>query len=59
MCYNCGCGDPYDTMGHEENITEDDIQKASKVMGMTSEESKKNMIDLLQKTLKSDKGHAH
>lgn len=53
MCYNCGCGDPYDDMGKAENITEEKIQKATDAMGMKIDESKKNMIELLQKTMKT------
>ncbi len=55
MCYNCGCGDPHDKMGHEENITEEDIQAAAKVMEMDVNAAKRNMMELLEKTTKKDK----
>lgn len=57
MCYNCGCGLPNDPMGKGRvsegggGLTEDDIVKMSKIWGMSVEESKKNMLEMLQKQL--------
>lgn len=52
MCYNCGCKLPNDNMGHKENITEETFEKAAIAMSMTVEETKKNVLELLQEQLK-------
>lgn len=55
MCYNCGCGLPNDPMGKGKvsdgggSLTEDDIKHMAQKWGMSVEESKKNMLELLQK----------
>ncbi len=55
MCYNCGCGVPTDDMGRGKvteggsSLTEDDIKKMAEDWGMTAEEAKKNIYDLLKK----------
>ncbi|KKR76563.1 MAG: hypothetical protein UU21_C0007G0026 [Candidatus Levybacteria bacterium GW2011_GWA2_40_8] len=55
MCYNCGCGVPTDDMGRGKvteggsSLTEDDIKKMAEDWGMTTEEAKKNIYDLLKK----------
>lgn len=55
MCYNCGCGLPNDPMGKKPvseggpSLIEDDIKKMSEGWGMSVEESKKNMLQMLQK----------
>jgi len=55
MCYNCGCGVPNDDMGRGKvteggsSLTEDDIKKMAEDWGMTVEEAKKNIYDLLKK----------
>ncbi len=55
MCYNCGCGLPNDPMGKgriQDNggsLTEDDIKQMAEKWGMTIEETKKNMLEMLQK----------
>lgn len=55
MCYNCGCGLPNDPMGKKAvseggpSLVEDDIKKMSEGWGMSVEESKKNMLEMLQK----------
>jgi len=59
MCYNCGCGLPNDPMGKGRikdnggSLTEDDIKQMAEKWGMSVEETKKNMLDLLQKELAS------
>lgn len=58
MCYNCGCGVPTDDMGRGRvteggsSLTEDDIKKMADDWGMSVEEAKKNILDLLQNQLK-------
>lgn len=60
MCYNCGCGIPNDDMGKGKisqgggSLTEDDIKLIAGKWGMTVEEVKNNMLELLQKTAKVD-----
>ena len=55
MCYDCGCGVPTDDMGRGKvteggsSLTEDDIKKMAEDWGMTTEEAKKNIYDLLKK----------
>ncbi|HBB76535.1 MAG: hypothetical protein A2186_00700 [Candidatus Levybacteria bacterium RIFOXYA1_FULL_41_10] len=58
MCYNCGCGLPNDDMGRGKvteggsSLTEDDIKKMADDWGMSLDEAKKNILDLLQTQLK-------
>lgn len=60
MCYNCGCGIPNDPMGKGKvsegggSLTEDDIKYMAEKWGMSVGESKKNMLELLQKEVKKD-----
>ena len=60
MCYNCGCGIANDTMGKGKvsegggSLTEDDIKYMAEKWGMSVGESKKNMLELLQKEVKKD-----
>ena len=57
MCYNCGCQIPNDPMGKKRvrdggfSLTEDDIKQMAVGWGMTVEETKKNIQDLLNKQL--------
>ncbi len=58
MCYNCGCGAPNDDhgkghMGVDKDgkaITDRTFEAASKAFEMESRESKKNTLDLIQKS---------
>lgn len=55
MCYNCGCGMPNDDMGRGKvsegggSLTEDDLKKAAEKWGMSLEQTKRNILDLLKK----------
>lgn len=57
MCYNCGCGIPDDDMGRGKiseggsTLTEDDIKLMAKKWGMSVEETKKHMYELLKQEL--------
>ena len=51
MCYNCGCQMPNNDMGKLENITNETFEKAADAMGMSTKESRKNALDLLEKVL--------
>lgn len=57
MCYNCGCGLPNDDMGKGKisrgggSLTEDDLKHIAKEWGMSLEQTKKNIFELLKKEL--------
>ncbi|HTK03439.1 MAG TPA: hypothetical protein VL401_01590 [Alphaproteobacteria bacterium] len=54
MCYNCGCQMPNDPMGKGKiseggaSLTEDDFKFIAEKWGMTLEETKRNVLELLQ-----------
>lgn len=58
MCYNCGCKIPNDPMGKGRisqgggSLTEDDFKVMAEKWGMTVEETKKNVRELLEEQLK-------
>ncbi len=60
MCYNCGCGMPNDPMGKKRvseggpSLTEEDIKSMAEGWSMTVEDTKKEMIRMLQKHPKSE-----
>jgi hypothetical protein len=45
---------PNNDMGKSENITEQRLAEASKAMGQTLAESRKNALELLEKVLASE-----
>lgn len=48
MCYNCGCGDPNDTMGNDNNITNQiTLTNLSKKWGVTFDEVRQIVYDEL------------
>ncbi len=55
MCYNCGCGISNDDMGKGKisqgggSLTEDDLKEMSSKWGMSLEDTKKNILELLEK----------
>jgi ribosomal protein L12E/L44/L45/RPP1/RPP2 len=55
MCYNCGCGVPSDDMGKGHlskgggSLTEDDLKVVAEKWGMSVEDVKKNILDILKK----------
>ena len=51
MCYNCGCMDPKDQMGSEDNITDETFEKAARASNQTPEEAMQNVYDLLKQKL--------
>lgn len=55
MCYNCGCQMPDNDMGNPKNITNKTFEEAAKASGQNSEQAKKNVLELLQKTLATRK----
>ena len=44
---------PNNDMGHEDNITNETFEAAAEAMGMSTEESKRNALELLEKVLAS------
>lgn len=60
MCYNCGCGLPNDTMGKKPvseggpSLVDSDFKKMAEGWGMTEEETKKEVLKLLQKQVSSN-----
>ena len=61
MCYNCGCQMPEDDMGKGNlrkgghSLVEQDINDMSEEWGMSVKDTKKTMIELLEKTLQDEK----
>ena len=51
MCYNCGCQMPDNDMGNPKNITNKTFHDAAKAASQSVEEAKKNLLELLQKSL--------
>lgn len=57
MCYNCGCGIPNDDMGKGKvsgggaSLTEDDFKVIAEKWGMSIEETKRNVYNLLKNQL--------
>ncbi len=57
MCYNCGCEMPNDDMGKGKisegggSLTDADFKLLAEKWGMSEEEAKKNVLDLLKKQL--------
>ncbi len=53
MCFNCGCGIPDDNMGKPDakgaSLTDASFEDMAVKWGMTIEETKKNVFDLLKK----------
>lgn len=48
MCYNCGCGNPNDDMGHPENITNETFVKAAKAENQDSQKAREETYKLLK-----------
>ncbi len=60
MCLTCGCDQPYDDMGHTDNVTYDDIKKAVETpdgKGLTTEEAIKNLNETWRKVKDEDKNY--
>ena len=57
MCYNCGCEMPNDDMGKGKlsegggGLIDEDFKYLAKEWGMSEEETKKNVLELLKKEL--------
>lgn len=55
MCYNCGCGLPNDPMGKKivseggSSLVEKDFKKMADGWGMSLEDTKKEVLKMLQK----------
>lgn len=55
MCYNCGCGIPEDSMGHDDNITEITLEKLSKKIGKDLHETKHYLLFVLETYFEKNK----
>lgn len=57
MCYNCGCGLPEDDMGKGKiseggaSLTEEDFKLMADKWGMSIDEAKQNVFELLKAEL--------
>ena len=60
MCFNCGCGVPNDNMGYGDvsdgggGLVEEDFVKMADITKMSLEDTKKEVMKMLQKQLKKD-----
>lgn len=48
MCYNCGCGNPEDDMGHEDNIVNNTFKHLAEHWGKSPEDTKKEVFQMLE-----------
>lgn len=48
MCYNCGCQNPDDDMGHSDNITTQTLKHLSEHWGKSLEETKRLVLKALE-----------
>ncbi len=48
MCYNCGCQNPLDNMGSDDNITEKTLIHLSEHWNKSLGETKEELFNLLQ-----------
>ena len=61
MCYNCGCEMPNDDMGKGNlshgggSLTEEDFKHMAEHWGMSVEDTKRNVYELLKKQLEQKK----
>ena len=51
MCFNCGCMDPKDQMGSDDNITDETFEKAAHASHQSVEEAMQNTMDVLKQKL--------
>jgi hypothetical protein len=48
MCYNCGCFNPEDDMGHPDNITDKTLTHLSEHWGKSLKETQKILLTLIE-----------
>ena len=48
MCYNCGCGNPDDDMGHPDNITTSTFNHLAEHWGKSLSETKSKVYKMLE-----------
>ena len=61
MCMNCGCGQPHEDHGQSENITLEDLQRASAANDQSLRESAQHILEtaqLVAEPAESDRGLA-
>src|SRR5688500_15353404 len=54
MCYNCGCHNPEDDMGHSDNITNDTFKHLSEHWKLSPKDTKQKVLKMLQDDKISD-----
>lgn len=54
MCYNCGCFNPQDKMGHDDNITDSTFQQLAKTWGKSIDETKKTVLTAIEENKTKD-----
>lgn len=61
MCYNCGCEMPNDDMGKGQlsqgggSLVEEDFKHMAEKWGMSVEDVKRNVYDMLKKEIEKQK----
>ena len=48
MCMNCGCGQPHEDHGKQENITAEDLQRAGDVNDQSLRESAQHIVETVE-----------
>ena len=43
MCMSCGCGETTDDHGNQDNITEQDLERAAAAAGVSKEQAAENI----------------
>lgn len=55
MCYNCGCGNPYDDMGNPDNIIEETLKTQSNKTGESLQDLKLKLYQTLDQQMNGQK----
>ncbi len=48
MCLSCGCGEPNESHGNEDHITQDKLQRAAEAANVSAKEAAENISKALQ-----------
>ena len=54
MCMTCGCGEPMEQHGNNDNITYDRLEQAANAAGIDPEQAADNLHDLAKKIRDGD-----
>ena len=58
MCLTCGCGEPNAQHGNPDHITMNDVEKAAKAAGISTDEVVRNLQKTYQQAKTSGGGQA-